>query len=73
MGKRLALNAMKVAYNDNKIVYSGPTYNSQSIAEDKIIITFDNIGSGLEANGGELNYFTIAGADKKFIWAKSKN
>ncbi len=73
VGKRLALAAQKIAYGDNKVVYSGPIYQSMKIKGNKIIITFKNIGSGLIAKGSrELKCFAIAGADKKFFWAKAK-
>lgn len=73
VGKRLALAAQKIAYGDNKVVYSGPVYQSMKIEGNKIIISFTNIGSGLAAKGsGELKHFAIAGADKKFFWAKAK-
>jgi sialate O-acetylesterase len=73
VGKRLALAAQKVAYGDEKVVYSGPIYQSMKIEGNKIILTFTNTGSGLLAKGdGELKYFAIAGADKKFVWAKAK-
>ena len=37
------------------------------------MISFSNAGSGLITNDGEeLSQFAIAGADKKFIWAKAK-
>jgi sialate O-acetylesterase len=43
------------------------------IEGNKVILTFTNIGGGLTAKGeGELKYFAIAGADKKFTWAKAK-
>jgi sialate O-acetylesterase len=40
---------------------------------NKIIITFDNLGSGLYADSryGYVKGFTIAGANKKFVWAKA--
>lgn len=79
VGDRLALAAEKIAYNEN-IVYSGPTYQSQKIEANKIIISFTNTGSGLifkdssyispppgEAEGA----FEIAGDDKKFFWANA--
>ena len=73
VGKRLALAAERVAYCDDKVVYSGPIYQSMKIEDNKIILTFTNTGSGLTAKGdGELKYFAIAGADKKFVWAKAK-
>jgi len=72
VGKRLALNAMKVAYSDNKIIFSGPTYKSLNIVGNSIKLSFDNVGSGLEVKGNELKYFEIAGSDKKFVWAQAK-
>jgi sialate O-acetylesterase len=72
VGDRLALAAEKIAYGEN-IVYSGPLYQSQQIDGNKIIISFTSIGSGLITNDGEdLSEFAIAGADKKFVWAKAK-
>jgi len=72
VGERLALAAQKVAYGE-KIVYSGPVYQSSKTEGNKIILTFDHIGSGLVTNDGEeLSEFAIAGADKKFVWAKAK-
>jgi sialate O-acetylesterase len=72
VGKRLALAAEKIAYGDEKSVFSGPIYQSMKIESNKIHITFSNIGSGLVAKGGgELKYFAIAGSDKHFVWAKA--
>ncbi len=73
VGRRLALAAQKVAYGDEQVVYSGPIYQSMKIEGNKIVLSFTNTGGGLIAKGGvELKYFAIAGADKKFIWAKAK-
>jgi sialate O-acetylesterase len=72
VGKRLAFAAQKIAYGNNKIVSSGPTYNAMKIRGNKIILTFKDIGSGLVAKDGELRYFAIAGADNKFVWGKAK-
>jgi sialate O-acetylesterase len=72
VGKRLALAAQKVAYGDEKIIYSGPVYRSMKIEGNKIILTFTHIGGGLIAKGGELKCFAIAGADKRFVWAKAR-
>lgn len=72
VGERLALIARKLSYGEN-IVYSGPLFQSATIESNKIIISFTNTGSGLISNDGEgLNEFAIAGADKKFVWAKTK-
>ena len=73
VGKRLALGAEHIAYGEKQIVYSGPIYESMKIEGGKIILSFTNIGTGLMAKGNtELKYFSIAGADKKFVWAKAK-
>ena len=73
VGERLALAAEKLAYAEKNIVYSGPIYHSSVTDGNKIIISFTNTGSGLIANDGEeLSQFAIAGADKKFVWAKAR-
>ncbi len=73
VGKRLVLAAQKVAYGDEKAVYSGPIYQSMKVEGNKITLTFTNTGGGLTAKGdGELKYFAVAGTDKKFVWAKAK-
>jgi sialate O-acetylesterase len=71
VGERLALAAEHVAYKED-IVYSGPLYQSSVVAGNKIIISFTNTGSGLITNDGEApRAFSIAGADKKFVWANA--
>ena len=73
VGKRLALLAEKLAYNEKDLVHSGPLYKSMKIKGNKVVINFTNTGSGLFAKGGsELKHFAIAGADKKFLWAQTR-
>jgi sialate O-acetylesterase len=73
VGNRLALAAEKIAYGKNNLVYSGPIYKSMKVEGNKIVLTFDHVGSGLMAKGnGKLKYFSIAGKDKRFVWAKAK-
>ncbi len=72
VGERLALAAQKIGYAEN-VVHSGPVYRSSIIDSNRIIISFDHIGSGLITKDGETPAeFAIAGADKKFTWAKTK-
>ncbi len=72
VGDRLALAALKLAYHQN-IVYSGPLYQSATVEGNKITVSFTNIGSGLTTNDDEAPAeFAVAGADKKFVWAKAK-
>jgi sialate O-acetylesterase len=72
VGERMALAALKLAYREN-ISYSGPLFKTATIEGNKIIISFEHTGSGLITNDGEEpGDFAIAGADKKFVWAKAK-
>ncbi|MCP2028189.1 sialate O-acetylesterase [Flavobacterium sp. HSC-32F16] len=71
IGLRLAAIAMNTIYG-KKQVHSGPAYKSKEIKGNQIILTFDNIGSGLSTpNKDELKGFEIAGADKIFHSAKA--
>ncbi len=72
VGYRLALVAEKVAYGKD-IVYSGPQYQSMKKADNKIIVSFSNAGSGLMLKDryGYAKGFAVAGEDKKFVWAKA--
>jgi len=70
VGDRLALAAARVAYGDQKVVFSGPVYNSMKVDGNRVFLTFTNVGGGLMAKGGkELSCFAVAGPDKKFVWA----
>lgn len=71
VGVRLALAARSIAYGE-KIVYSGPTFQSMKIESDKATLSFSNIRSGLVAKDGELKGFTIAGDDRKFVNAQAE-
>lgn len=71
VGERLALGARKVAYGEKRLISSGPIYTSYRINGDKIQIMFKSDGDQLVSKGPELRYFAIAGADKKFVWAKA--
>ncbi|NEU70163.1 sialate O-acetylesterase [Spirosoma agri] len=72
VGERLALAAMKTAYNED-LVSSGPLYQSATIQGNKVVLSFTNSGRGLiTRDGEEPGEFAIAGADKKFSWAKAK-
>lgn len=73
VGERLAVAAQKIAYGEQNIVYSGPLFDTAIIDHSNIIIRFKHTGSGLVTNDGEApGSFAIAGADKKFVWAKAQ-
>jgi sialate O-acetylesterase len=71
VGARLALAARALAYGE-KIVYSGPLYDKIKVEGNKAVLSFKDVGKGLEAKGGELTGFTIAGEDRKFHNARAK-
>ncbi|GAB3259246.1 sialate O-acetylesterase [Larkinella harenae] len=73
VGKRLAYNALKTVYGQNRMA-SGPVFKSMEVTGNKAILTFDNVGSGLTTNDkyGYLKGFEVAGADQKFYWAKAE-
>lgn len=73
VGYRLSLIARKMVYGEKYLVSSGPVFKSMKIDGKKILLNFSNIGGGLMTNDGkDPKYFSIAGADKKFTWAKAK-
>ncbi|MCK4887864.1 MAG: 9-O-acetylesterase, partial [Planctomycetes bacterium] len=58
---------------DQDIVYSGPIFKSMKIKNDKALLRFDHVGSGLVTKDDRpLKGFAVAGADKKFFWADAK-
>jgi sialate O-acetylesterase len=72
VGKRLALLARKVAYNEQKLTASGPLIKSAILKNNKIRLSFTETGGGLTPKDNQaLAYFSVAGEDKKFVWAKA--
>jgi sialate O-acetylesterase len=73
VGRRLSLVAANKAYGQKNVVCSGPVYQKMKIVGNTIEVTFSNVGSGLASrNGKPLTWFSIAGADGKFVPAKAE-
>ncbi len=73
IGKRLSLSAEKIAYQNKKVIASGPTMKEWKKKGNKIEILFDNTGSGLVAkNNKTISGFAIAGDDGKYVWAQAR-
>jgi sialate O-acetylesterase len=71
VGRRLALAARKVAY-DEDIIYSGPLFKYMYVSDGKCKLSFNQIGDGLAIKGGEsLSGFVIAGVDRHFVQANA--
>ncbi|MBB4034351.1 sialate O-acetylesterase [Dysgonomonas hofstadii] len=73
VGLRLALNALHKDYGRKDLAYTGPVFETMNIDGDKAIIEFGNADNGFVVKNkyGYIEGFTIAGADKKFVWAKA--
>jgi len=71
VGRRLALPALAIAY-DQKVVFSGPIYESMIIEGKSIRLRFKHVGGGLVAKGGPLKGFVIAGENRRFVRADAK-
>jgi sialate O-acetylesterase len=83
VGKRLALWALKHDYDQPIAVCSGPLYQSHRIEGNRVVITFDSVGSGLMAGAKpamgdtvatqeSLKHFQICGADRQWVWADAE-
>ncbi len=73
MGQRLALVARALVYGE-KIVYSGPIYDTMTVEDGRVRLTFTHTGSGLvvKGDGPPLHAFVIAGEDRQFVEAQAR-
>lgn len=72
IGLRHAYLALKQTYGKDFVDY-GPRFRSHTIKGERIVLEFDSTGGGLMPAGeGPLNAFAIAGADRKWHWAKAE-
>lgn len=73
VGKRLAAVALHNAY-ELPVICEGPTYETMEAEGNKITILFSQTHTGIIAKGDKYGYikgFEIAGADKKFYFARA--
>jgi sialate O-acetylesterase len=72
VGHRLALLALDQTY-EKEVASESPAFEDMKIAGDKIIVEFEHTHGGLKSRDGQpLTWFTIAGADGKFVPAEAK-
>jgi sialate O-acetylesterase len=71
VGNRLARLALNRLYGV-QVADSGPSYGGMSREDAKIRVSFNDADGGLEARGGALRGFTIAGADREFHVAEAR-
>lgn len=71
VGKRMAVWALGDVYGQK--ILGSPVVTRAEAREGKVVLTFDNVGSGLRVkNGDKLEEFAIAGDDRKWHWAEAK-
>jgi sialate O-acetylesterase len=72
VGLRLALVALSKTYG-KPIVSSGPMFQSMKAEGNKLILSFSETGGGLVTNDryGYIRGFEVAGADRKYVYAKA--
>ena len=72
VGRRMARWAMADVYG-RRLTKSGPAFREAKVARARMVVKFDEVGTGLRIHDGEkLEEFAIAGADRKWFWANAK-
>lgn len=72
IGKRMCRWALADVYG-RRITKSGPMLRDAKISNGKIVLTFDDVGTGLRSrDGSKLSEFAIAGADHQWRWADAR-
>jgi sialate O-acetylesterase len=71
VGDRLALCALAKHYGKS-VAYSGPTLDSVERLPDSIRLHFAHTDGGLVVKGDKLEEFSIAGDDRKWVWADAR-
>jgi sialate O-acetylesterase len=73
VGKRLALQARKVAYGEERVNVSGPLPVNTEFRQGHVMIEFENSDGGLVTDNGEQpGHFSISGDGEHFVWAKTE-
>ena len=73
VAKRLARWALAQNYGYSALVHRSPIYKSHEVNGDRVTVTFDHVGGGLDTHDvRQVLGFTIAGADKKFHKAEAR-
>ena len=68
VGRRLALLALGKTYGHKDVICEGPMFKKMKVRGSDAVLSFDDTTGGLVSKDGQpLNWFTIAGADKKFV------
>ena len=73
VGRRLALWAMAKTYGKENLAFASPLFDAAKFDGGKAVVSFKHAEGGLKARDGQpLNWFALAGEDKKFVSAKAE-
>lgn len=71
VGNRLALAARDLVYQEKDIISTGPAPKNVTRENNRVVVSYKNIGEGLQFSGDTLAGFAVAGVDKKYYWARA--
>ena len=66
VAKRLLFSALSETYGVKGISYQSPTYKNMIVKDSIAVLSFNNIASGFNSFGKQVQCFEIAGDDKVF-------
>ena len=73
VGRRLTQLALHMAYGRGRLRSIGPMYKSMSVKHGRIVISFSGVrGALVSSNHQPLDWFQIAGPNRKFLPAQAK-
>ncbi|MEN8155542.1 MAG: sialate O-acetylesterase, partial [Bacteroidota bacterium] len=72
VGKRLAMLALSETYKEDVGACKSPTFKSMEINKNQIILSFNDVLTGLKCTGKSPDKFLIAGEDQQFVTASAK-
>jgi len=72
VGHRLALWALGTVYQQKVAATSGPLPAGHEVRGREIVLRFTHLDGGLTAQGGALQGFIVAGADRKWAAAQAR-
>ncbi|MFL6332639.1 MAG: sialate O-acetylesterase [Pyrinomonadaceae bacterium] len=72
VGRRMARWALAEVYG-RRMTATGPMFDRMKVAGSKLVLTFDDVGTGLKIRDGDrLQEFAVAGVDRKWHWAEAR-
>lgn len=71
VGERLARLVLRDVYGQ-KVIADGPRYASHVVEGHLVRVRFEHLHGGLKMEGDKLEGFSLAGANRLFVWAEAR-